>query len=180
MTTSINSPHRNLVRAVVAVALLAGTFAVANGLRSRDVLPRAVAVANPEVAAQQENVGVLARKEPLLVAFRLDPELTQGVFLGERWVSPPSFFFAQPGTQYVAHAKAQTVDVHGDHVDVRADWAPANPEMVAVTQGSLGEVTVVVRQPGESDLTVSAGNSSKVLHVTATRTADAMQVNFSQ
>jgi hypothetical protein len=181
MTISTNSPGRNWIRAAIAVVLLAGTFAVANGFRSPVALPPAAAVAvAPPVGARQEAANAAARRQPLSIAFRLDPALTQGVFLGERWVSPPSFFFAQPGTQYVVQAKAQTIDGHGDRIDVLADWAPADPEMIAISRGALGEVTVVVRQPGESDLTVSTGSGSKVLHVTASRTDDSMQVNFSQ
>jgi hypothetical protein len=182
MTTSISSRHVNRHRALLAVSLLAAAFAVASGLHVARDLPAARAVEAQPVPSRERATAAAAnaRRQPLSVAFRLDPELTQGVFLGERWVSPPSFFFAQPGTQYVVRAKAQTIDGHGDRTDVRADWAPANPEMVAVDRGDLGEVTVVVRQPGESDLTVSAGSSARVLHVSATRTADAMQVDFSQ
>jgi hypothetical protein len=169
-------------RALLAVSLLAAAFAVAGGLHSRRDPPTALGVA-PQSAATPEGVATapaIARRQPLSVAFRLDPELTQGVFLGERWVSPPSFFFAQPGAQYVVRAKAQTLDGHGDHIDVSADWAPADPDMVAVSRRDTGEVTIVVRQPGTSDLTVSAGSSSKVLHVTARQVDDAMQVDFSQ
>jgi hypothetical protein len=52
--------------------------------------------------------------------------------------------------------------------------------MVAVTRHDRGEVTIVVRRPGESKLTVSAGGESKVLHVRARHADDAMTVEITQ
>jgi hypothetical protein len=115
----------------------------------------------------------------MVVAFRLDPALTRSLFLGDRWVSPPSFAFAQPGTQYVVRAKLQAIDSGGERTDLSGNWATTDPEMVAIDRGQ-GEVTIVVRQPGESDLTVTAGGASKILHVHARRLADAMQVAIDQ
>ena len=122
----------------------------------------------------------IARQPKLAVAFRLDPELTQGMYLGERWVAPETYFFAQPGTQYVVQAKAQDIDSDGQHIDVNGDWAASDPDMVAVTRKEDGRVTIVVRRPGESNLTVSSLGKSKVLHVRANQLADAMQVEITQ
>jgi hypothetical protein len=120
-----------------------------------------------------------ARAPRMVVAFRLDPSLTRGLYLGDRWVSPPSFLFAQPGRQYIVQAKLQWIDSRGERTDVSGNWATTNPEMVAIDRHQ-GNVTIVVRQPGESDLKVTAGGDSKALHVHATQLADAMEVAISQ
>jgi len=121
-----------------------------------------------------------APKPRLAVAFQLDPGVTGGIFLGTRWVSPPSWFFAQPGKQYVVHAKAQNIDDSGNRIDLDGNWSVSDPQMVAISRGQDGAVTITVREPGDSDMTVSAGQASKLLHVHATQLADSMQVRITQ
>jgi hypothetical protein len=128
-------------------------------------------------AAQQQPI---ARKPQFVVAFLLDPGLTRGIFMGDRWVSPPSYFFAQPGLQYVVQAKAQMINTRGDHIDVPAEWAPSNPGMVAINRGTSGAVTIVVTRTGDSNLAVSMGNNAKTLHIHADQVADGMQVRITQ
>lgn len=119
-------------------------------------------------------------KPRLAVAFQLDPAVTGGIFLGTRWVSPPSWFFAQQGKQYVVRAKAQNIDRQGERTDLDGNWSVSDPQMVAISRGQDGVVTITVRQPGDSDMTVSAGQDSKHLHVHAMQVADAMQVRITQ
>lgn len=140
---------------------------------------RASAPATESMPTPPAQAAASVRAPRMVVAFRLDPALTRSLFLGDRWVSPPSFAFAQPGTQYVVRAKLQEIDSDGERTDLSGNWATTDPEMVAIDRGQ-GEVTIVVRQPGESDLTVTAGGESKVLHVRARRLADAMQVAIDQ
>lgn len=166
-----------VVQLGVAVLLALAAFSIARGMRAPahiDSVPEAPR-AQPVQSQQQ-----IARQPKLAVAFRLDPELTQGMYLGERWVSPETYFFAQPGTQYVVQAKAQDIGRDGEHVDVNGDWAASDPGMVAVTRKEDGKVTIVVRHPGESNLTVTSLGKSKVLHVRANQVADAMQVEITQ
>lgn len=161
----------------IAVLLALAAFSIARGMRAPariDSVPEA-----PVVQAAQAQQPI-ARQPKLAVAFRLDPELTQGLYLGERWVSPETYFFAQPGTQYVVQAKAQDIGAGGEHIDVIGDWATSDPDMVAVTRKEDGKVTIVVRHPGESRLTVTSLGQSKVLHVRAKQVADAMQVEITQ
>lgn len=117
---------------------------------------------------------------PRMVAtFRLDPSLTQGLQMGDRWVSPPEFYFAQPGTQFVVEAKAQNLDARGARLDVSGNWAATNPEMVAITRQPDG-VMLVVREPGESDVTLRAGSGVVTLHISAEQLPDSMRVRISQ
>lgn len=164
------------VRLGMAVLLAVAAFSIARGMRS----PAPIRAVQDEPRAQPAQMRPIARQPTLAVAFRLDPELTQGLYLGERWVSPPSYFFAQQGTQYVVQAKAQHIGSRGESIDLSSDWASSDPGMVAVTRGQLGKVTIVVRRPGESDLTVSSLGQSKILHIRANQVDDAMQVDITQ
>lgn len=161
----------------VPLLALAAAFTVANGMRKPATVPVKAAKPVRQVAMAAQPI---ARKEQLAVAFRLDPELTHGMYLGDRWVSPPSYFFAQQGRQYVVQAKAQNINTRGERTDLSGNWAPDDPEMVAVTQRKAGEVTIVVRRPGESNLSVSTGDGVKVLHIRARQVGEAMQVNITQ
>jgi hypothetical protein len=173
----------------LALVLVAIAFTAANTRRQPAVAiepvdrPALVALHAPSkqaISQQANSQHAIIPKPRLAVAFRLDRELTQGLYLGERWVSPPSFSFAQPGTQYVVQAKMQSIDSRGERIDLSGDWATDDPEMIAITRRDDGEVTIVVRRPGESNLTVSAGGESKVLHVRARQVGDAMQVAITQ
>lgn len=115
-----------------------------------------------------------------VVSFRLDPSVTRGLFLGDRWVSPPVFHFAQPGKQYVVQAKLQSVDAQDQYTDLNGNWSTDDPEMIAITRHELGDATVVVRRAGEARVFVAAGGETKALRVKALATADAMDVSISQ
>lgn len=144
--------------------------------------PTAVAASAASVASAafaRAEASAQSRTSRLKVAFQLDPALTQSLYLGQRWVSPPTFDFAQPGRQFVVLAKAQRVDAAGERQDVSGDWATSNPEMVAITRGP-GDVTLAIREAGESDLVVQAAGERRVLHVHAEQRPDAMRVRITQ
>ena len=119
-------------------------------------------------------------KQRMVVAFKMDPDIMRGNFLGERWVSPPKFAFAQPGREYTTHAKLQSVGEDGTRTDLSGDWSTSDPGMIAISHDQVGQVTIVVREPGEGQLYAAAGGQRKVLQVRATRTDDAMEVAFVQ
>lgn len=185
---------KGLQVAVLLVLVVVG-FSATEALRSPrtpplspPALPAAPAVPAPEQGAvapiarpvaADPAVAASTPKPRLAVAFLLDPQVTGGIFLGNRWVSPPSWYFAQPGKRYVVRAKAQNIDSGGERTDLDGNWSTSNPQMVAIARGD-GEVTITVREPGDSDMTVSAGKDVKVLHVHATQLADAMQVRITQ
>ena len=52
--------------------------------------------------------------------------------------------------------------------------------MVSVTPGTHGEVTLVIRQQGQTRVTVATGAGSKVLDVDARRVDAGMQVRITQ
>jgi hypothetical protein len=163
----------------LVLALVAIVFTAATGRRQATVAtaPDDSLLPVPSHAIPPQ---AITPKPRLAVAFRLDPALTRSLYLGDRWVSPPSFHFAQPGTQYVVQAKLQAIDSRGERTDLSGDWATNDPEMIAITRRDYGEVTIAVRRSGDSNLTVSAGGESKVLRVRARQTDDAMTVEINQ
>ena len=178
-------------RRLLQVGLLAALAVLAFGLVRHASVPASVSPAiaastpatapssSPPLAFAQAEAAARAAPQRVKVAFQLDPSLTQGLYLGQRWVSPPVFDFAQPGAQFVVRAKAQRMDASGERQDVSGDWAAGNPEMVAITRGA-GEVTLAIREAGESDLVLLAAGERRVLHVHAEQRPDAMRVRITQ
>jgi hypothetical protein len=176
---------RTAGRVVVGVGLLAVAIIVA--WRASHVAPVTVAppAAMDATATRQSQAHAppdtpAQPKLRMVVAFKMDPDIMRGSFLGERWVSPPKFEFAQPGKQYTTHAKLQQLEDDGTRTDLSGDWSTNDPEMIAISRDQPGQVTIVVRKPGEGQLVASAGNERKVLQVRATQTEDAMEVAFVQ
>jgi hypothetical protein len=171
-------------RVVVVVALVAVAFVVAKAVRSPNVGPAVVVAATTgrvDTSTMRASPNATPqRKENIVVAFRLDRDITSGHYLGERWVSPPTFAFAQPGRQYVAHAKLQSIADDGSRVDLSGDWSTDDPQMIAISRDQPGQVTIVVREAGEGELVASAGGQRKVLQVRAIRHPDAMEVAIAQ
>ena len=89
---------RTTGRVAVAVALLVVVFAIANGERHQRLAQVAPPPANTPATKPAQTPAMPAQpKQRMEVAFKMDPDIMRGNFLGERWVSPPKFAFAQPG-----------------------------------------------------------------------------------
>lgn len=167
------------VGAALALAIIA--FTAARSQRAPGMPPHLASARPAEAApvAEPRAQVRLERAPRLAVAFLLDPALTRSLYMGERWVSPPVFDFVQPGNAFTVRAKVQSIGRDGEATDLSGDWSTGNPGMLAITRGH-GEVTLVVREAGEGDITVATGAGAKTLRVRATRTADAMQVAIAQ
>lgn len=186
---------RTLGKVVVGIGLLVVALGLANAIRTKHVPP---SLASPPAAARDAGADRAApgdrataspsasataatpAREKIVVAFKLDRDITSGHYLGERWVSPATFAFAQPGEQYTTYAKLQKVGDDGTTIDLSGDWSTSDPKMIAISRDEPGQVTIVVREPGEAQLVASAGGQRKVLQVRATRHPDAMEVAFVQ
>ena len=131
--------------------------------------------ASPEAAP----AGELSR---ITVSFKLDQRLSGPTYGGPRWVSPPTFSFAQGGEQLTVEAKTQGVGANGNLMDINAEWTPADPDMVTVTRGQKNEVTITVKHEGESKLKLAAQGVAKELLIKAKSIANGsgIQVEISQ
>jgi hypothetical protein len=136
-------------------------------------------------------VGVSASGEPPMevkapalaridLSFKVDPRLTRGLYLGDRWASPPTFFIHQPLEGATVEARAQCKDLYGRALEVHPRWVPEDPELVTVTPAQGREVKIGVRRPGEARLRVSAEGVSRELTIKAVRKGEALSIEISQ
>ncbi|OGP75888.1 MAG: hypothetical protein A2W09_00315 [Deltaproteobacteria bacterium RBG_16_50_11] len=152
------NPIRLFVFATLILALLAGT-----------------------ILASQEAVGQAAASlTRIKVSFKLDPSITRGMYMGERWVSPPTYTAAGEGKEITMEASAQGLDAKGKPIDISPEWIPEDPKMVAVSPGQGRQVKITVREAGQSSLKVAAQGLSRKLLIKATYQDGATQVEISQ
>ena len=116
----------------------------------------------------------------ITVSFKLDPQLTQGLYMGERWVSPPTFSAVREGKEITVEARVQGLDATGNMVKISPQWIPAVPEMVTVSPGQGDAVKITVRRTGQSSLKVVSQGFSKELFIKAKDEGDAIQVDIAQ
>jgi hypothetical protein len=111
--------------------------------------------------------------------FKLDPRLTTGHYMGERWASPPTFHVApQAGSSCTVEARAQSRG--GSPSSASTTWVPSDAEMVRVVPAGGGQVVITVLSAGRSHVTVSDGEASTVVTVDAVHTDGSWQVQLSQ
>jgi hypothetical protein len=112
------------------------------------------------------------------VSFRLDPRLTRGLHMGDRWVSPRTYTRTQAGSgRLVVEAKARVTGEAGGEAPL---WTPEDPDVVVVSPAQGERVEIAVRRPGEGSLTVESGGASQVLVVRAMKEGDGLRVDISR
>jgi len=130
-------------------------------------------------AAQKAAAPAAASVADIKVSFKLDSRLTQGMYMGERWVSPPTYTGVREGKEITVDAKAEGLDTWGKPTGIALKWVPADPDMVTVTPGQRNEVKITVRRDGQSSLKIAAAGFSRELLIMATYQGNAIQVNIS-
>jgi FKBP-type peptidyl-prolyl cis-trans isomerase len=114
------------------------------------------------------------------LSFKLNPQLTKGLYMGERWVSPPKYMSAQAGKSITVEARAHGVDAKGKPRTINPTWTPADPEMVTVTPNEGNAVTITVHRAGESSLRVASQGVVKELPIKAVYQGNVIQVEIAQ
>jgi hypothetical protein len=102
----------------------------------------------------------------IAVSFKLDPRLTDGVYMGELWVSPPVFSIALDGEGFIG-ARARCLDAAGAETEAIAAWTPVHTDMVVVTPPQGTQVRIMIHRTGESSLQIACGEISRDLAVRA-------------
>jgi FKBP-type peptidyl-prolyl cis-trans isomerase len=144
--------------------------------------PNATLIFEVELLSIQDAVSdgapAAADKTGIQVSFKLDPRLTQGQYMGERWVSPPTY----TTTLDTVEARVAGVDPKGRIGNISAKWIPSDPDMVTVSPGQGQEVKITVKRAGVSSLKVVSQGVSKALSVKATVTHEgkALQMEITQ
>jgi hypothetical protein len=113
-------------------------------------------------------------------SFKLDPQLTRSMYMGDRWVSPPAYTIVREGKKLTVDARAQGLDSKGMPVDIKLKWIPADPDMVTVAPGEGKAVKITVKRAGQSMLEVASQGLSKLLTIKAAYQGDAIKVEISQ
>ncbi|MBT2303260.1 hypothetical protein J7E70_22690 [Variovorax paradoxus] len=113
-----------------------------------------VALALASTASLFLVTGVEVEAAPTKIAFRLDPRVTYGRYMGDRWVTPTTFTQVQQFQRRLQVA-ARSHDVVG--------WTSNDASMVTVTPSVGNQVTINVNRAGQT--TVVAG--AAVLTITA-------------
>lgn len=127
--------------------------------------------ASPEAAALKD----------LKVSFKLDPLITKALYMGEHWVSPPTFMAVQEGQKPLTiEARALGLDAQGKETKISPAWTSADPGMVQVSPGQGYQVEITVRRVGQSTLKVDFQGISKILSVNAKPLGNLLVVEISQ
>lgn len=105
----------------------------------------------------------------ITVAFKLDPRLTRGLYMGDRWVSPPTFTRVGDENRVVVEARAVGVDQTRQAMAADLHWTSTDPSVVAVIPDRGTEVVLEVLREGRSDIRLTAEGVSQSLSVSAAR-----------
>lgn len=110
------------------------------------------------------------------VAYLLDPRITQGAYMGERWLSRPAYSIRASSKISV---KTIGLDAMGRAVKIDPTWT-GDPDMVSITPSQGPKVTITVLKPGRSDVVVTSGNVSKKLSVMGAQEDGVWRVEVSE
>jgi hypothetical protein len=116
----------------------------------------------------------------ITVSFKLDHRVTKGLYMGERWASPPTHTRVQEGKTCTVEARAKGIGAKGKPVKIRPKWIPADPKMVTVSPGEGSDVKITVQRDGQSKLMVVSPGVSKELSIKAAYQDNAIRVEISQ
>ena len=116
--------------------------------------------------------------DSITVSYRLDPRVADSTHGGNSWFSPPVYVGAN--AQDRVEAMAEAIDGKGDVSPLRPTWTASDPEMVQVAPRQGSQVTLLVKRPGESTVTVSAGARSIDLAIQASMRGGFLHLAISQ
>ena len=107
------------------------------------------------------------------IAFRLDPRLTRGSYIGDRWVSPPTYIRVLQHPGQSIEARTQWLDATGRPIAIDTEWVSADPAIASVSTGDVwGEIAITIAGEGTTAIDGRAGSTSKRMVVTATKRSD--------
>ena len=131
-----------------------------------------------------ETAGTAARPAAapsrLEVTFKVDERLTRGLYMGDRWVSPPTYTANLPAGSAAVDARADVVEPGGRRSPAVARWATSDADVAAVSPSEGAAVRISLLRDGEARLQVTAGGLSRELVVTAVRKETALLVEIQQ
>jgi hypothetical protein len=120
-------------------------------------------------ASQEATDPAVASLTGIMISFKLDPRITRGMYMGERWVSPYTYtsLGLKDEREVTVSAKAVGINAQGKQVGINPIWKTIDVEMITVFPSQGSAVTITVHRAGKSSLTVTYGTISKKLTVKA-------------
>lgn len=131
-------------------------------------------------ALQSQEAAPKDDRSGIEITFKLDPRLTKGMYMGERWVSPPVYTRVGEGKEVTVEAQARVMDATGRQVAISPVWTAADPDMVTVTPGQGKAVDIIVKRAGQTSLKITSSGITKELVIKATARNNVIQVDISQ
>lgn len=129
--------------------------------------------------ASQEGPGPSATPPTdIKFSFKMDQRITRGMYMGDIWVSPPTYVRVGEGKECTVGVRAEVQDANGKRVDLSPEWIPADPEMVTVSSGHGQEINITVRRAGQSSLKVASAGVSKELIIKASYEGSVIKVEI--
>lgn len=114
------------------------------------------------------------------VSFKLDPRLTQSLYMGDRWVSPPTYTRVGEGTTVTVQARAQGVDNRRMLMTIQPEWRSTDPDMVVIAPTQGREVSITVQRPGRSRIQIVSQGVSRELSIKAVMHDKSLQIEITQ
>ncbi len=168
---------RNLIGLLVLAALMVGPSGCATQNSSADTRASRGAEAAGVSASAKDGASL----RNVRVYFKLDPRITSGIYMGDRWVSPPTYAPGpQKGEEYTLQARVQGLNSWGNTIHLESEWSPKDPEMIVVSPPRGDEVTLTVRRAGQSAVKVVARGVVRELSIKATDGDYGLQVEIAQ
>jgi YbbR domain-containing protein len=157
---------------ICVVALAGSLLSLAGCNRAPETEDAAKADASPKEKAPAADSAVIQ------VSFKMDSRITRGLYMGDRWISPPKYTITS--AQEAIESKAYRIDGKGKSMKISPQWIPADTEMVAVSPAEGHEVKISVKRAGESTLKVTSDGVSKELSIKAVERGKTIRVEIEQ
>ena len=119
-----------------------------------------------------------SRVSDLRFSYRLDPRLTRGLYMGERWISVPTF--SGIAGQTAVKTRVEGLDAQGRPIVVQPSWTTSDASMVTVTPSEGSEVEITVKHAGLSSLQVTFGAVTTELVIHAQKEGESLKLEIAK
>ena len=176
----------SLMRNVLIIAMLGLvlSYGCKRSSQNNDVSIKTAVAAQPpqesQIAPADKIAPAAAGPTSIYVSFKLDPRITQGMYMGDRWVSPSTYTRVGEGKTCIIEAIASVFDDKGKPISVNPEWIADDEKMVTILPVKGNLVKITVNSAGQSSLRVIYGGNTKKMVVKSSYKYNALQVEITQ
>jgi len=113
------------------------------------------------------------------ISFKMNPSISQGTYVGDRWLLPP-YYSVEEGKEITVEAIAQGFDAQGKLINISAAWEASDPAMITISPNKGSKVELTILKAGKSELRVAFEGISKKLPIKAWYKGNAIHVEIDQ